>query len=76
LAVWNFGIQGSNKFSDKLSEIFSEARTMKDGYMHINEAPGLGIDINEELAAKYPLPDVQMNGWTQVRQNDGTIIRP
>ena len=49
---------------------------LDDGYMYVNEAPGLGVDVNEELAAKYPLPDVQMNGWTQVRKNDGTIIRP
>lgn len=76
LAVWNFGIQESNKFSDKLREIFPGAPTMKDGFMYINEAPGLGVDINETLAAKYPLPEVQMNGWTQVRKNDGTIVRP
>jgi mannonate dehydratase len=36
----------------------------------------LGVDIDEKLAAKYPLPEVQMNGWTQVRENDGTIVRP
>jgi mannonate dehydratase len=49
---------------------------VENGYMHINEAPGLGVDVNEELAAKYPIPDVQMNNWTQLRRNDGTIVRP
>jgi hypothetical protein len=29
--------------------------------MNVNEAPGQGVDINEKLAAKYPLPDVQRN---------------
>ncbi|MFC2089992.1 enolase C-terminal domain-like protein [Bacteroidota bacterium] len=76
LAVWNFGIQERKVFSDKLREIFPGAPTMENGYMYVNEAPGLGIDINEELAGKYPLPDVQLNSWTQVRGNDGTIIRP
>jgi mannonate dehydratase len=76
LAVWNFGIQERKVFSDKLREIFPGAPSMKNGYMYVNEAPGLGVDINENLAAKYPLPDVQMNSWTQVRKNDGTIIRP
>jgi mannonate dehydratase len=76
LAVWNFGIQERVNFSDKLREIFPGAPYIENGYMHINEAPGLGVDINEDLAAKYPLPDVQMNGWTQVRKNDGTIVRP
>ena len=76
LAVWNFGIQERKDFSEKVREIFPGTPTIKQGYMYVNEAPGLGIDVNEELAAKYPLPDVQMNNWTQVRKNDGTIIRP
>jgi mannonate dehydratase len=76
LSVWNFGIQESPNISDKLREIFPGAPYLKDGYMFINEAPGLGVDVNEKLAAKYPLPDVQLNNWTQVRKNDGTITRP
>lgn len=75
-AVWNFGIQERVNFSDKLREIFPGAPYIENGYMYVNEAPGLGVDINEKLALKYPLPDVQMNNWTQVRKNDGTIIRP
>jgi mannonate dehydratase len=75
-SIWNFGIQESVNFSDKLREIFPGAPYIENGYMLLNEAPGLGVSINEELAAKYPLPDVQMNNWTQVRGNDGTIIRP
>ena len=76
LAVWNFGIQEPHHFSEKLREIFPGAPTIKNGYMYVNEAPGLGVDIDEKLAAKYPLPDVQLNNWTQVRSNDGTIVRP
>ncbi len=76
LTVWNFGIQERVHFSDLLREIFPGAPYIENGYMYVNEAPGLGVDINEDLASKYPLPDVQMNSWTQVRKNDGTIIRP
>lgn len=75
-AIWNFGIQESVHFSDRLKEIFPGSPWVEDGYMYVNEAPGLGVDINEKEAAKYPLPAVQMNNWTQVRKNDGTIIRP
>lgn len=75
-AVWNFGIQESVNFSETLQEIFPGCPYVKDGYMYVNEVPGLGVSINEEEAAKYPLPDVQMNNWTQVRKKDGTIIRP
>ncbi len=76
LAVWNFGIQESVHFSDLLREIFPGAPTMKNGYMFVNEAPGLGVEVNEKLAAKYPLPDKFDYNWTQVRQKDGTAIRP
>ena len=76
LAVWNFGIQESVSFSDTLREIFPGAPTMKNGYMIINEAPGLGVDVNEDLAKKYPLPEKYNYNWTQVRMRDGTAIRP
>lgn len=75
-AVWNFGIQESVHFSDTLQEIFPGCPYVDNGYMYVNEAPGLGVDVNEKEAAKYPLPDVQLNNWTQVRKKDGTIIRP
>ena len=73
LAVWNFGIQESHIWSDKAKEVFTGCPTFKNGYMYINEAPGLGIEINEAAAAKYPIGT--RSRWT-VRKNDGTIIRP
>ena len=76
LAVWNFGIQESVHFSDLLKEIFPGAPYVENGYMYINEVPGLGVDVNEELAAKYPLPDKFKYQWTQLRKKDGTAIRP
>ncbi len=75
LAVWNFGIQEAPRINDRLREVFPGSPTVKDGFMYVNEAPGLGIDINEKEAAKYPLPQFDYN-WTQVRKNDGTSIRP
>lgn len=74
LATWNFGIQESVYFSDKLLEVFPGSPVMKNGYMYVNEAPGLGVDINEKKAAKYPI-NTNAPGWT-VRKKDGTIIRP
>ncbi len=73
LAVWNFGIQESVSFSDKMQEVFSGCPTMKNGYMSVNEVPGLGVDINEKEAAKYPIGT--KSNW-QVRKADGTLIRP
>lgn len=77
-AIWNFGIQERAKMllSEVMQEVFPGTPTVKDGYMYVNEAPGLGVDIDEKLAAKYPIPDKQLNSWTQLRKRDGTAVRP
>jgi mannonate dehydratase len=74
LAIWNFGVQESVFFSEQLREVFPGSPVVKNGYLHVNEAPGLGIDIDEKLAAKYPVTNKAGN-WT-LRKRDGTIIRP
>ena len=76
LAVWNFGIQEAVHFSPELQEIFPGCPEMQDGYLHVNEAPGLGVDVNETLAQRHPLPDENDYRWTQVRRRDGTLVRP
>ena len=75
LAIRNFGIQEAVDFSPALREVFPGAPTMKNGYMHVNEAPGWGVDINEDLAKKYPLPENPGN-WLPVRRRDGSPVRP
>jgi len=75
LAVWNFGIQEAVNFNDKLRAVFPDAPFMNKGFMHIVEKAGLGVDIDEKEAAKYPLPPFNYN-WTQLRKNDGTPVRP
>ena len=75
LAVWNFGIQEAPRINDRLREVFPGSPTVKNGFIFVNEAPGLGVDVDEKAAAKYPLPKFDYN-WTQVRKNDGTPIRP
>ena len=47
------------------------------GY-HANDRPGLGIDLNEDLAAKFPVkddPPFDMM-WGNTRRRDGTIQKP
>jgi len=73
--IWNFGIQEAVDFDDRMREVFPDAPYMKDGYMHVSNKPGLGVDFNEKEAAKYPIPEYDYN-WTQVRENDGTPVRP
>ena len=75
LAIWNFGIQEAVRFSDRTAEVFPGSPRLEGGYMYVNEAPGLGVDIDEELAAKYPLPE-HPGYWAPVRRPDGTAVRP
>lgn len=76
LAVWNFGIQEMHRdVSEELQEVFPGAPYSGDGFAHINEAPGLGVDINEKAAAKWPIAE-SFPGFGRVRKYDGTPIRP
>ena len=54
LSVHNFGIQEYMKHADETDAVFPHVYTFEDGFMHPGEGPGIGVDINEDLAAKYP----------------------
>ncbi len=75
LAVPNFGIQEWCRFNELVYEMFPGLPEVRDGYMYPNDKPGLGIDIDEELAAKYPAEDT-IEFWTQTRLPDGSPARP
>lgn len=75
LACYNFGIQEETPFSDKVREVFPGCPEIKAGYLYANDNPGLGIDIDEKAAAKYPYKSAGRNRGTD-RQLDGTIVRP
>jgi mannonate dehydratase len=76
LNISNFGVQEEAIYSEKIQEIFPGAPTIKDGFMWSNGKPGLGIDINEELAAKYPHNHEGGGHFDNVRRADGTVVRP
>jgi mannonate dehydratase len=78
LAIPNFGIQEARAFNQAEQDVFPGCPTLKDGYYWINEAPGLGIDVDEQLAAKFPIkddPPFDYN-WGNLRLRDGTITKP
>lgn len=77
LDVWapNFGIQEWCRFPDLVYEIFPGTPEVRGGYMYPNEGSGLGIDLDEELAARYPCEDT-IEQWTQTRLPDGSPARP
>ena len=75
LALSNFGIQeGGANMPDAMKEVFPGGNIKKNGYIYVSDAPGLGIDINETAAKKYPISNNAGN-WT-VRRRDGSIVTP
>jgi mannonate dehydratase len=77
LAVSNFGIQELALFGERTREVFPGCPEIHDGCMWANDRPGLGVDIDEELAAKYPYPVHEYNGaWAEIRRLDGTVVKP
>ena len=71
----NFGVQEWSGFNDALREVFPGCPEETGGYAYPNDLPGLGVDIEEKKAARYPhvggLPQ-----WTLARTPDGTSARP
>jgi mannonate dehydratase len=73
LSVHNFGIQECMRHTTETDAVFPHHYTLDSGAMHPGDAPGLGVDLNEELAAKYPyepaylpvnrLEDGTMHSW-------------
>jgi mannonate dehydratase len=73
LSVPNFGIQEYMLHTRETDAVFPHAYRFADGMFHPGEAPGLGVEIDEKLAAKYPykraylpvnrLEDGSMTNW-------------
>ena len=79
LSSYNFGVQEWWGPSDLIKEVFPGTPELRGGYLYANDKPGLGIDIDEKLAAKYP-PDnanaIRPALWTTSRTPDGGSWRP
>jgi mannonate dehydratase len=77
LASTNFGIQEAHIFGDQAREVFPGTPEVHDGMMWANDKPGLGVDLDEELAAKYPFGDYELmhQDFPPVRRLDGSPIR-
>jgi mannonate dehydratase len=54
LSVHNFGIQEYMGHTDDTDRVFPHAYSFEAGLMHPGDKPGLGVDIDEALAAKFP----------------------
>ncbi len=72
-----FGIQEENQFPPLVHEMMPGCGEIRKGYLYGSGKPGLGLDINEEMAAKYPFREVPRGGAYQTdRAVDGSVVRP
>jgi len=70
LSVPNFGVQEHMPHTDETDAVFPHAYSFDDGMMHPGDSPGLGVDIDEDLAATY---DYKRAYLPVARLEDGTL---
>ncbi|MER6164460.1 D-mannonate dehydratase ManD [Streptomyces violaceorubidus] len=54
LAVHNFGIQEYMRHAPRTLEVFRTSYRFEDGLLHPGDAPGLGVELDDEAAARFP----------------------
>ena len=70
----SFGIQEFAGFSDNEKAVFPGCPEVRGGYLYANDRPGLGIDIDEAAAAKFPYQKYD-DAWLRTRLPDGSSVR-
>ncbi len=54
MSIPNFGVQEYMRHTEATDAVFPHAYSFADGILHPGEAIGMGVDIDEVEAAKYP----------------------
>ncbi len=72
-----FGIQEENAFPPSAREMLPGCAEIRGGYLYGSGKPGLGIEINEQLAAKYALESIKDGSpYPLDRTMDGALVKP
>jgi mannonate dehydratase len=70
LSIHNFGIQEYMPHSEATDRVFPHGYQFADGALHPGNRPGLGVDVDEVLAAQYPYERAYL---PVARKTDGTV---
>lgn len=54
LATPNFAIQEYMGYEPAVHEVFRHGWSYADGHLHPGDQPGIGVEVDEELAARFP----------------------
>ncbi len=71
----NFVIQALNGPRGALLDVFPGLPEFRQGHVYANDRPGLGVELDEREAAKYPCSS-GVTTWTQTRLMDGSLQTP
>jgi mannonate dehydratase len=69
--VPNFGVQEYMRHTEETDAVFPHDYRFDKGFMYCGEKPGHGVEIDEELAAKYPYKRAYLP--VNRLQHDGTL---
>ncbi|MFF3751940.1 D-mannonate dehydratase ManD [Streptomyces sp. NPDC002018] len=70
LSTPNFAIQEYMGYEPVVHEVFRHAWSYEDGYLHPGDEPGLGIEVDEALAARFPYEPAYL---PIARRQDGSV---
>lgn len=70
ISVPNCAVQEYGPHSGWINDVIQHDLKIEDGYLLRSEAPGLGIDLNEEAAASHPHVPGEPPHW---RRPDGSV---
>ncbi len=70
LAIPNFGVQEWVAPWPELREVFAGGPSFADGYLTVTDTPGLGVEVDEGAAARYPYARAYL---PTVRRADGSV---
>lgn len=77
LSTSAFGIQEENHFPQVVHDMLPGLGEIRKGYLYGSGRPGLGLDLDETLAAKFPLGEIRGGGpYKTDRSLDGTVVKP
>lgn len=72
VSSYNFGIQEYGNINPVVSSIVKGGPVYKEGYLYMEDRPGIGIEIDEEMAARYPYVRAYVPYCR--RSTDGSIV--
>lgn len=70
VSEYNFGIQEDGTTDSLIHQVVTGGPLYRDGYLTMEARPGIGCDVDEEMAARYPFHKAYL---PVCRQEDGSL---